>query len=760
MRRRSFIATLPLAAASPSLAADSPRAPAGQPAADPWTPADAAAVMELASISSRNVLVRGAGEIRSFGAAVEGLSRLLRFEGEVSLAHDPSRLFLPNNGADLLCSPGDVVTAVSRGGEGWIVTAYQPATLAAKLDRRGSHGARPWRYAIGGDGQTSAPDFALEGGFDRPKIIAKSAFFNDPGDTPEIGLLIADGTAAAPRPWTAPYLGAFIYGWPRDGAGSYGADMSRQGFADSQWLGRNAQITFALAETPTPTARGGALTFGVCPRGWQIPVDRGWFGPRGGFVLSGRATERAIADGRLKYPWSPPKGQEKYHPVPGLNWYDYQDDATLTLIASDTSDNKLISIRRDDDLKRGAGLDYVASSDELRLGRVTQGRFTAAWSWTARGDQAPAADRGADLGEPARRVRTVHADAIDVRRASKGPAAWLRSERPDHSGDVLTLSAAGAGGFNFLSAVAGEGAAAREAARIDADGRASTHGWSGSGSGYGEHMEWSDGNPDEEDRVGWTVVLEGGRIRRAAASDPAEAVIGVIAADANAAGAAAWSHWSGKYLCDDFGRPLVRSRPYLRWSEPVLETQAIQRARTLSERVLAPQRETREVVEETPQLLEIDGKWVQRTLRRRRLVERPLARSAPLHGEDGAPILDEHGRAVVAEVPVHAELEVERIEPYAEPAQVQLGEIQHCYPADAVPAGLVVPDHAERFVAHERVLNPEFDPEKPYLPRQARPEWDVVALAGQAKVRKGERAGARWIRIGEVSQAVERWLVR
>jgi hypothetical protein len=655
MRRRSFIATLPLAA-SPALAQDS-RRPAPARAAggvEPWTAIQAAPTLDLASAPSRNVVVRGAGRIAGFGQAPDGLERRLRFEGEAVLVHDPARLYLPNNGFDLLCSPGDVVTAVSRGGGAWAITAYQPASVTAKLDRRASHGGRTYRYAIGGDAATDAPDFALEGGFDRPKVIAKSMLLHDPGDTPELGLMIADGVAAAPKAMRAPSLGAFIYGWPRDGTGSYGAQMG-PGFGDSQWLGRNAQITFALAEDPTPTARGGALTFGICPRGWQVPVERGWFGPRGGFVLSGRALEHAVADGRVKYPWTPAKGQGRYHPVPGLNWYDYHEDAVLTLIASDAADNKLVSIRRGDDLERGAGLDYVAASDELRLGRVAQGRFAAAWSWTARGDQAPAADRGADLGEPARRVRTVHADSIDARSAGRAPAAFLGRETPEGGGDVLTLSASGGGGFNFLRALSGGGA--DEAARIDAAGHASVHGWSGSGSGFGEHMEWADGNPAAEDRVGWAVVVEHGRVRRAEASDPADAVVGVVTAQAAGAGGAAWSAWSGKHLADDFGRPLMQAVEHVRWSEP--------EAGTL-----------------------------------------------------------------------------------------------HCYPAHAVPAGLAPPPEAERFVVHEKVLNPAFDPGRAYIPRQDRPEWDVVAFAGSVRMRRGERAGERWIRLGEVSPATELWLVR
>jgi hypothetical protein len=106
------------------------------------------------------------------------------------------------------------------------------------------------------------------------------------------------------------------------------------------------------------------------------------------------------------------------------------------------------------------------------------------------------------------------------------------------------------------------------------------------------------------------------------------------------------------------------------------------------------------------------------------------------------------------------ETRAERLEPQRNPVEVRLGEVQHCYPANAVPAGLAPPAHAERFLAPERVLDPRFDPARDYVPRRDRPEWDVVSFRGQERVRKGERVGARWIRMGDVSEAAELWLVR
>lgn len=83
------------------------------------------------------------------------------------------------------------------------------------------------------------------------------------------------------------------------------------------------------------------------------------------------------------------------------------------------------------------------------------------------------------------------------------------------------------------------------------DGNAFADGsWSGGGADYAEYFEWVDGNPDEEDRRGISVVLDGEKIRKAqAGEDP----IGVISGNPSVVGDSAWNKWSGKYLRDDYG---------------------------------------------------------------------------------------------------------------------------------------------------------------------------------------------------------------
>jgi len=60
----------------------------------------------------------------------------------------------------------------------------------------------------------------------------------------------------------------------------------------------------------------------------------------------------------------------------------------------------------------------------------------------------------------------------------------------------------------------------------------------------------------------------------------------------------------------------------------------------------------------------------------------------------------------------------------------------------------------------ERQLNPDYDPDTEYVSREDRPEWDTVGLMGKLRIRKGQVTGTRWIKMRDVSDTVEEWLVR
>ena len=73
------------------------------------------------------------------------------------------------------------------------------------------------------------------------------------------------------------------------------------------------------------------------------------------------------------------------------------------------------------------------------------------------------------------------------------------------------------------------------------------------GADYAEFFEWLDGNPNNEDRVGYLVALDGEKIRFA---NPEDEVLGIISANPAILGDNYECNWNGKYLTDEFGRIL------------------------------------------------------------------------------------------------------------------------------------------------------------------------------------------------------------
>ena len=59
-----------------------------------------------------------------------------------------------------------------------------------------------------------------------------------------------------------------------------------------------------------------------------------------------------------------------------------------------------------------------------------------------------------------------------------------------------------------------------------------------------------------------------------------------------------------------------------------------------------------------------------------------------------------------------------------------------------------------------RKLNPEFDPSVEYIPREMRDEWNVVGLVGQVRVLKNQVKNERWIKMKDVNDEIELYLIR
>lgn len=87
-----------------------------------------------------------------------------------------------------------------------------------------------------------------------------------------------------------------------------------------------------------------------------------------------------------------------------------------------------------------------------------------------------------------------------------------------------------------------------------------TQSYTASGADYAEVFEWLDGNPDNEDRRGLFVTLDGEKIRPATADD--DYIVGIISATPSIIGDAYTDDWHGKYVTDVFGARVLENGAY------------------------------------------------------------------------------------------------------------------------------------------------------------------------------------------------------
>ena len=266
-----------------------------------------------------------------------------------------------------------------------------------------------------------------------------------------------------------------------------------------------------------------------------------------------------------------------------------------------------------------------------------------------------------------------------------------------------TSASTGAATWNFLEAYSANGGDLEF--KLSGAGNGTCDGsWTGGGADYAEYFEWEDGNPDGEDRRGFAVSLVGNKIKKA---EPGEQVIGVVSGNPSVVGDAAALKWSEKYLKDDFGTYLTEPCEVWSWDEQVLVEPAQDAVPAQYEKRLVPVR-VRLGESDIEELAEMD-------------------------------VLISAGR---------------------DAAEAIYKTVKHSYEFDKIPEGVVVPDNKEVTVVQRRVLNPAYDPNAKYVPREARKEWDCVGLMGKLRVRKGQVVGDRWVKMRDVSASVEEWLVR
>jgi len=262
--------------------------------------------------------------------------------------------------------------------------------------------------------------------------------------------------------------------------------------------------------------------------------------------------------------------------------------------------------------------------------------------------------------------------------------------------------------FNYFNAQSNISVSTDTEFLLRGDGEAYADGsWNNSGADYQEYFESSDGSELE---VGKSVVLDSDTIRvYNAATDDADAIVGVTRPQADnknsaVVGNTAWNHWTDKYLTDDWGVYLREDVTVWEWDD-----------------VLATESDVVEAVDAT-------------------------------YYEEGDEIPD--GKSV-------GDIKTEAVE------GVAVGDVKikadSCYERNEAD-DWTPPEGAVSSTQSIRKLNPaysvEVDDETNYTPRSDRDEWNLIGLLGQVQIKAGEPTNPRWIKMKNISDAVELWMIR
>ena len=231
--------------------------------------------------------------------------------------------------------------------------------------------------------------------------------------------------------------------------------------------------------------------------------------------------------------------------------------------------------------------------------------------------------------------------------------------------------------------------------------------WSDNSLDYAEYFESSDGSALE---VGRSVVMDGDKVKvYNASSDSVDNIIGVVRPKGDVRGpsshGSAWNHWHNRYLTDDYGRFLREDVTVWEWDD-VLATES-------------------DVVEAVAATYYAEG--------------------------DDIPEGKEVGDVKTAEV-----------------IGVAVGDVKieagSCYERDelAKDSEWTPPAGATSSTQSIRKANPEYDESlaDDYTSREFRDEWAVIGLLGQVPVKANEATNPRWIKMKQISDNVDLWLVR
>lgn len=82
------------------------------------------------------------------------------------------------------------------------------------------------------------------------------------------------------------------------------------------------------------------------------------------------------------------------------------------------------------------------------------------------------------------------------------------------------------------------------------------------------------------------------------------------------------------------------------------------------------------------------------------------------------------------------------------------------YYLDDIPEDVIVPGYAIYKEVLKKTLNPEFNPNDNYIPREERKEWAIIGLLGKVRVRSDQFKNPSWKFLKPISNNVEEWFIK
>jgi len=259
--------------------------------------------------------------------------------------------------------------------------------------------------------------------------------------------------------------------------------------------------------------------------------------------------------------------------------------------------------------------------------------------------------------------------------------------------------------------------------KLDVRGRCySSGGWHTTNQDYGEYFESANGSVIP---AGTPVTLTtDGAVTP---SKKGEIPIGIVTNNSAVVGNS-YKEWPKKYLRDDFGNVLmenhseevmVPNKPIVKKERQKVQKQIVEKEITRTDVVYRDgkyrQVETKEMVHN-----EVEG---------------PIFEEVDLYDEKGERILGK------CQIPVMEsyEVEIEVLDEKGDPVMVGSGKYEN---------------------KERPKLNPAYDETKKYILREDRPEWNCVGLLGQLPLLKGQPVANTWVKIRDLSENLELWLVK